>query len=201
MKKVAFAALVLTLALPLYAQTPEPVPPPVPAPEPAPAQAPPPEPEEKPKSSLGQRWFFGGGVGASFGDVDYVAVSPLVGFRATKRLDVGVQPFFRWTDDGRYSPKLETTDYGASVFARVRVIGGLFAEVDYQLTSYEFPEVSGGTSRDTYDSFLAGAGYSFPIGGHVGFYVSALYDFSYDDTIFQPYDSPVRVQVGVAVGF
>jgi hypothetical protein len=33
-------------------------------------------------------------------------------------------------------------------------------------------------------------------------YVSALYDFSYDgNDVNRPYDSPVRVQVGVAVGF
>jgi len=151
---------------------------------------------------MGNRWFFGGGVGASFGTVDYVEIAPLVGFRVIPRLDIGVQPFYRWTDDGRYSPSVTSNDYGASLFARVRVIGGFFVEADYQYTSYEYPNGFGGTTRDTYDGFLAGAGYSVPVGRNVGFYVSALYDFSYDSSdILQPYDSPVRFQVGVSVGF
>jgi hypothetical protein len=119
------------------------------------------------------------------------------------RVDLGLQPFYRWTDDGRYSPSVSTTDYGASLFARVRVVAGFFVEADYQHTSYEYPNAVGSETRDTYDAFLAGAGYAVPLGGNVGLYVSALYDFSYDDNsgVYQPYDSPVRMQVGVSVGF
>ena len=58
------------------------------------------------------------------------------------------------------------------LFARVRVVAG-----DYQCTNYEYPFLGGGTKRDTYD-------------------------FSYDgNDVTRPYDSPVRVQVGVSVGF
>ena len=41
-----------------------------------------------------------------------------------------------------------------------------------------------------------------PVGNNVGFYASALYDFTYhDNDPFGSYDSPVRFQVGVLVGF
>jgi hypothetical protein len=204
MKKLSMAVLALSFALPVLAQTPDPQSPdPVPQPTPAPGTpAPAPPPPEKPKSSGPQRWFFGGGVGASFGDVDYVEIAPLVGVKVLPRFDLGLQPFYRWIDDGRYSPSITTNDYGATLFARVRVFAGFFVEGDYQYTSYEYPNVGGGTTRDTYNAFLAGGGYSIPVGGHVGVYVSALYDFSYDgNDVNRPYDSPVRVQVGVAVGF
>ena len=195
MKKLSLAAAALAFALPLYAQTSDP-PSPDPVPQPTPA------PETTPKSPVLHRFFFGGGVGASFGDVDYIEVAPLVGFKVLPRFDLGVQPFYRWIDDGRYSPSVTTSDYGATLFARVRVWAGLFVEGDYQFTSYEYPNPGGGTTRDTYNTFLAGGGYAFPVASHVGLYVSALYDFSYDSNdTNRPYDSPVRVQVGVSVGF
>jgi hypothetical protein len=184
MKKLPIALLAFTLASPVFAQTPDP-----------------PAPETRPASPPRQRWFFGGGVGASFGDVNYVELAPLVGVNVAPRVGLALQPFYRWTDDKRYSPSVSTTDYGATLFTRVRIVAGFFAEADYQFTSYEYP-VAGGTTRSTYNAFLAGGGYSIPVASQVGFYVSALYDFTYDgNDPNRPYDSPVRVQVGVAVGF
>jgi hypothetical protein len=198
MKKLFIATLALTFALPLFAQSDPPSPDPVPQPTTPETPAPSPPPPAKQKSPVLKRFFFGGGVGASFGDVDYIEVAPLVGFKVLPRFDLGVQPFYRWVDDG----SVTTSDYGVTLFARVRVIAGFFVEGDYQGTSYEYPNAGGGTTRDTYNAFLAGGGYAFPLGGHVGFYVSALYDFSYDgNDVNRPYDSPVRVQVGVSVGF
>jgi len=190
-KKAALASLVLALTLPAFAQTPDPTAPAPPPPEPA-----------TPKSSIGSRFFFGGGVGASFGTIDYVEIAPLVGFRVVPRFDLGLQPFYRWTDDGRYSPSISTTDYGANIFARVRIVQGFFGEADYQHTNYEYPNSAGGTTRDTYNAFLAGGGYTVPLGKNAGLYFSALYDFTYDgNDPNRPYDSPVRFQIGASVGF
>lgn len=148
------------------------------------------------------RFFVGGGVGAAFGDVDYVEVAPLLGFIVVPRVDVGVQPFYRWTNDGRYSPSVESTDYGTRIFTRVRIISSFFAEADYQYTSYEYVNVNGGATRASNNAFLAGAGYTVPFSRNAGMYFSALYDFSYDgNDPYSPYDSPVQFQFGVSVGF
>jgi hypothetical protein len=202
--RVALAAVVLALALPAVAQTPQPAPPTPPPTTPAPA--PPPEqtspPPSPPASSWKSRLFVGGAFGATFGTVDSIYVAPLVGFHIVPRFDMGVQPFYRWVDDSRYSPSISTNDYGATVFARVRVFRALFLEADYEYTNYEYPNIGGGTSRANYDAFLAGAGYAIPIGGRAAFYVSALYDFSYNaNNPNLPYDNPWRVQVGATVGF
>ena len=200
MKRLAVYLLLLVIALPALAQTPEPTPTPTPTPE----QAPPPPPQQKQKSWFVSHLFFGGGVGASFGDVDYVEVAPMVGLQIIPRFGVGVQPFYQWTEYGIYSPSVETSDYGARVFARFRVWGGLFAEADYEYTNYEYPIAPGTTSttRGSYDAFLVGGGYHFGIGGKVGMYASALYDLNYDDDDpFRPYDSAIRYSVGVSVGF
>jgi hypothetical protein len=192
MKRLAVYLLVLVIALPALAQTPEPTP----------APPPPPPPQPKQKSWFVSHLFVGGGVGASFGDVDYVEVAPMVGLHVIPRFDVGVQPFYQWTEYS--SPSIETTDYGARLFARVRIWGGLFAEADYEYTNYEYPNVPGtnSTTRGSYDAFLVGGGYFFGFGGRVGMYASALYDLSYDgDDPFRPYDSAIRYAVGVSVGF
>jgi len=189
-KKFTLATAVLALALPALAQSPEP-------PEAAP------EPEAKPKSTISKRFFFGGGIGAAFGAVDYLEIAPLVGFRAAPRLDLGLQPFYRWTNDGRYGTSVEYTDYGARLFARVRIIKSFFAEADYEFTSYEYANYPyPGTTRASYNSFLAGGGYTIPLGGHAGMYFSALYDFNFNgNDPYSAYDSPVQFQVGVSVGF
>jgi len=193
-KKLILAA-VLALALPAFAQAPEPA-------EPAPAPAPAPAAEAEPKPSMKNRFFVGGGIGATFGDVDYVEIAPLLGFQAVPRVGLGFQPFYRWTNDGRYSPSIESTDYGARVFARFRVVSNFFVEADYQFTSYEYLDFNSGTTRASDNAFLAGVGYTMPMGRNVGLYFSALYDFTYDDNNpYSAYDSPVQLQFGVAVGF
>jgi hypothetical protein len=182
---VAFSAL----ALPASAQTADP-------------ETPPPEQEKEPAPPMKERWFFGGGVGAAFGSVDYLEIAPLVGVRVVPRLDLGLQPFFRWTNDSRYSPSVETSDYGARLFARVRVVSNFFVEADYQYTNYEYLNGFGGTTRDANNAVLAGAGYVVPLGRNVGMYFSALYDFTYNNNDpYSAYDSPVQFQIGVSVGF
>jgi hypothetical protein len=194
LKPFTLAALIFTFALPAMAQTP-----PV-DPEAPPTAAPPAAVEEKPPFK--KRIFIGGGVAAGFGTIEYVSLAPMVGFHVVPRLDLGIQPYYSWTHDGRYSPSVSTSDYGCSLFARVPIFRGLFAEADYQYTNYEYPDAFGGTTRSTHNGFLAGAGYSIPAGRNVGFYASALYDFAYDgNDPYRPYDSPVRFQVGVSVGF
>ena len=192
MTRSVLAAFVLATALPVVAQSPEPAPP----------EAPPPAPEA-PKAPAADRFFYGGGIGLSFGTVDYIELAPMVGMRVVPKLDLGLQPFYRWRNDGRYEPDLETSDYGASLFLRYRVIQNFFLQGGYEYTNYEYVTNSfGGTARDDYSAILAGAGYYAPVGRNVGFYAAALYDFAYDDNDpFRPYDSPWRFQLGVSVGF
>ena len=77
-----------------------------------------------------------------------------------RRLDRGVSPFSRWTNDDQYSTNVEYTDYGARFFARVRIVSSFFAEADFQFTSYEYANAFGGTTRASDNSFFAGGGYT-----------------------------------------
>jgi len=118
------------------------------------------------------------------------------------KLDGGVQLIYRWVSDGRYNPDINTDEYGANLFARYFVLPNIFVQAAYEYINYEYVLSSLDTTRDTANSFLAGGGYSQPIGKGAGFYFSALYNFNYDSNdLTSPYSDPWRVQAGVTVGF
>lgn len=153
------------------------------------------------ESSWNDRFFFGGGIGASFGDVDYLEIAPLVGFQVHPRVSTGIGVFWRQRSDDRYTPSIDTTDYGGNVFARFHIANPVFAQVEYEYVDYEIP-TGDGTVRDSASSFLVGAGVFQPIGGRAGFFASALYNVTYDENDeFRPYDSPWVYRAGVSVGF
>jgi hypothetical protein len=155
-----------------------------------------------PPSSVRDKFFFGGGLGLSFGDVDYVEIAPLVGYRFMPKLDGGIQVFYRWVSDGRYAEDIDTDSYGANLFARYFILPSIFLQGQYEFINYEYVLPSLQTQRDTANSFLAGGGYSQPIGHGAGFYFSVLYNFSYDENdLTSPYGDAWQVQAGVTVGF
>ncbi len=173
--------------------------------QPSPQPPPPPQAEastQSPAPPAIQRWFFGGGIGASFGDVEYVEVAPLVGYRIRPWMSTGVGAFWRHRSDGRYSPSIDTNDYGGSVFAEALVARPVFIHAEYEYVDYEYPTFPGQTARSSTSSFLLGAGVFQPLGGNVGFYASALYNLSYDaNDLASPYSSPWVYRAGVSVGF
>ena len=163
-------------------------------------QTSPPPPQSAPP--LAQRVFYGGWVGLSFGDVDYVELAPLVGINVSPRVGVGASLLYRYRSDDRYGQDLDTSDYGASAFVRGRLFGGLFAQAEYEYLNYEYILYDLSSERDRDSSVLAGFGFSQAVGRSVGAYVLALYNFSYDDNdLYNAYDSPWVIRAGVGVGF
>lgn len=155
-------------------------------------------------SASAGRWFYGGFIGASFGDIEYVEIAPLVGYRITPQFGMGLGLLYRYRKDTRYYEDFTSTDYGANLFARYYVTSGLFLQGEYDYTDYEYLADldTGATGRDTYDALLAGVGFNTAVGRGAGLYVLALYDFSYDENDpYRLYDSAVQFRIGVSVGF
>jgi hypothetical protein len=174
------------------------------------AQAPPQPPPSTAASDPGSattstgEFFYGGYLGASFGDVEYLEIAPLVGYRFTPEFGMGLGLLYRYRKDTRSGEELSSTDYGANVFARYHVTSGPFLQGEYDVTSYEVSAgaSTGAADRTTYDALLAGVGFNTAVGRGAGVYVLALYDFSYDESDpYRLYDSPVQLRVGVSIGF
>ena len=148
-----------------------------------------------------KKLFFGGGIGLTFGSASSVYIAPLVGYHVIPRVDVGIQPFYRYADYDLYGTKTKTHDYGTDLFARVHLVARVFAEGRYEWISHEYVQSGTATARRSDSLWMAGAGYSVAA-GPASIYVSALYTFSYDENDpYRAYDSPWIVQAGVVVGF
>lgn len=160
------------------------------------AQAPPPP----AKASWTDRIWFGGSVGASFGDIDYIQVAPAVGISVTPKISTGLG--LSWVRrDYSGTPRLTTDDYGVDLFARYRIVPQAFGQIQYSYTDYEYPLLAGGTADDSYSAVLVGGGWVQPLGGRASFVLSALYDVTYDEDERAPYDGPWVFSAGVVFGF
>lgn len=151
-------------------------------------------------------WFYGGGIGASFGDVEYFEIVPMVGYKVNPKTSVGVSLLYRYSKDKRYQESSSTTDYGATLFARYSLTPSFYLQAEYEYIDYEYAIVNRitgsvvGTERDNFTSLLAGGGFLKPIGGNASLYITALYNFNYNDDN-SPYSDPVSIRLGIGVGF
>ncbi len=146
--------------------------------------------------------FWGGWVGAGFGTVDYVEISPTFGIYPMEKLATGIRLTYRYRNDSRFSPELSTSDYGGGLFARYFLIPQLFVQGEYDYLSYEYIDLDYDTVRTSANALLGGGGYSMPMGPHAAFNATILYDLLHDSgDPYRPYDSPWVFRVGVGVGF
>lgn len=148
---------------------------------------------------LSERIYFGGGGGFNSG-VDpssgsrysYISVSPLMGYRVTRPLSVGVGVSYltiRYTDIG-----ISYNQYGINPFTQYR-FGKLFAYGEVSMINA--PTRSG--PRANYMRIPIGLGFSQPIGSKAALNAMALYDVKYNraDGVFP---SPWIIRVFITAG-
>jgi long-subunit fatty acid transport protein len=149
----------------------------------------------------GKHWWFGGGLGMSFGDVTFISVEPVIGYKITPKMSVGGRLIFRYREDERYEPEISTNDYGAGLFLRYMVARPFFVQGEYEYIDYEVGRLDGSSDRQGYDSLFGGFGVSQPIGSNTSFYASILYNFLWKDDEPSPYAEQWVFRVGVGVSF
>lgn len=154
------------------------------------------------QEKFADRIFYGGGFGFSAGsNVTNISLSPQVGYWVTQRLLTGFGVTYQYVRFRNIDSAIE--NYGWSLFTRYNITRQFFTHVEYEQLNFEFFTGSNEqTSRDTYNAFLIGAGYSEAIGGRAAFSVTALYNVLYDTADDpQPYNSPWIIRAGIGVGF
>lgn len=151
---------------------------------------------------LKDRIVTGGGLGLGFGSVqDFFSVSPVIGYRLTARLLAGTGVTYRYTNYKVVKPSIKLNDYGLNPFLRFTVYRNIFIQTEYEYLNYEFPVTFAETTRRNFDSFLAGGGFIQPLGDRLAFYLMALYNFSYQESVqYSPYDSPIVIRAGINIG-
>lgn len=145
--------------------------------------------------------FYGGGIGASFGnDRSYFELSPMVGKHLNRQLSIGLGLSYRYTKNKQIEPETSSNDYGGNLFARYKFAPTFFLEAAYEYLNYEQHFTDGSNERRDFSSILAGGGMQQPLGENTSFYASALYNFMWEDED-SPYDDPWNLRFGVNVGF
>ncbi|NJN24480.1 MAG: autotransporter outer membrane beta-barrel domain-containing protein [Cyclobacteriaceae bacterium] len=166
--------------------------------------------EQKQRPAFLDKMYIGGGFGAGFGDYTFVSVSPIIGYHVTPRLSTGVRLMYQYTtfdyNLGNRRQKYKGNDYGAGLFARQMLFGPVFLQAEYEYLNFDGLYSDGTQRREDFNSFLAGGGISQPIGRNAFFFLTALYNFSYDrfdksNSVRLPYDSPIVLRVGITAGF
>lgn len=168
--------------------------------------------EEEPETADSSKWrkfvkklTFGGNFGAQFGQVTFVDLSPLVGYRATDKLTVGIGGTynlldFRYTD--QYGTKYRETYhvYGGRTFGQFAFYKNLFAHAEYEALNVPDRRTNY-AERAWMTTPLIGGGYRSQIGRRSYFNITALYNLNFErnSDIFPIYASPLVLRVGFSL--
>jgi hypothetical protein len=145
------------------------------------------------------RLFWGGNLGAGFGTITNVDVSPTLGYMFFDRFGAGLGFTYQYYADKRYVPAVTLSITGARVFARLYPLEQLFLHGEYEFLSYTTNMYTGiDKERINVSGLLGGGGYRYQVGGNSWAYLMILYNFN--ETIYTPYSNPV-FRVGVDIGF
>ena len=145
----------------------------------------------------------GGSFGLQFGDITYVALSPLINYRINDNLEIGIGPvyqYYKYTDS-YYNYTYSTSIYGGRIVAMCFLPGELshiFIIGEYDLLNvpdYYSPFV--GVTRANIGIPLVGLGLRRPIGEHSYFILTGMWDLS--NSALSPYVNP-NISAGVDLG-
>jgi hypothetical protein len=148
-----------------------------------------------------QRTDFGGYLGASFGDVIAVNISPVATYHVTKNFHAGIGLTYQYYKQNIPGyPDYSTSAYGGSLFARYFIWRDLFAHIEYAplCLDHYFDEVGRWLNGPFWiHDFYIGGGYRQMVGGKA--YMSLMLLWNVNETINSPYSNPI-IRIGFGVG-
>ncbi|HPE75047.1 MAG TPA: hypothetical protein PLC80_03110 [Draconibacterium sp.] len=144
--------------------------------------------------------YFGGYVNLSVGRYTVIGIEPLVGYKLTPKFSIGGKLSYEYISDKRYKEDYTTSNYGFSIFSRLRVTPKLYTHVEYSAMNYDLYYGTGDNDRKWVPFLFVGGGYSQPISKNTWFTAEVLFD------VLQNKNSPYKswepfFSVGFGVGF
>jgi len=161
----------------------------------------------KAQRSYDSKFFTGGSLGLQFGSITLVDVSPIVGYRLTDKVDIGIGITYKYYKS--YIIDLSTNTqydfasniFGGSVFARYHFTDNFFGHVEVEYLNYTFDNYQYGFKQNqTVDitSIFVGGGYRQPMGSNS--YLTLMVLYNLNETQYSPYSNPI-IRVGYTIGF
>lgn len=163
---------------------------------------------KKKQHNILERMDFGGYLGAQFGTVTMVDISPIVGYRVSDDFNVGVGgtfQYYRYRDPNFSAYTYKSTAYGLNLFMRYFIWQELFGHVEYAplfVNYYDyFDDGSGNPSLVKGDvwvhDFLIGGGYRQWIGNKA--FVTFMILWNVNESYYSPYRNPI-IKIGFGAG-
>jgi hypothetical protein len=149
-----------------------------------------------------ERIDFGGYLGATFGDIIYIEVSPLASYRITEKFHAGLGlTYMYYSENGPYG-HYSSSSYGGSIFARYFVWRDLFLHLEYaplyrpDFIPYPYPSPNVPESPWAQD-VLIGGGYRQWVGDKA--FMSLMFLWNVNETVYSPYVNPI-IRIGFGIG-
>jgi len=133
-----------------------------------------------------KRFYFGGSLGAQFGNNTFAMASPLIGYKITNRLSIGTRITYEYIRVKYANLNYQNHVVGASLFTRFFVYKDLFAHVEYEILNGDWNDTG---RRTNIPALFVGGGYLFRFGNNAGFGLSIL--FNVLPSSYLPYTNPV----------
>ncbi len=155
-----------------------------------------PKPKAKSQFWSKDRIVTGGNLGASFGTITVVDISPIIGYKITDKFIYGVGGTYMYYAFRHSQSTFKTHIYGARTFARYYPIEFLFGHAEYEWLNGQFSPFT--RDRINTTGILLGGGISQRLGGSSALVLTALWNV-HDDP-FYPYPNPI-IRGGIVIGF
>jgi hypothetical protein len=147
----------------------------------------------------------GGYLGAQFGTVTLIEISPMATYRVTEKFHAGLGLTYQYYKDTYYTPDYSASSYGGSLFARYFIWRDLFAHVEYAPLYVNFYDYYDNGSGGYYrvkgaawaHDFMIGGGYRQWIGEKA--FMSLMFLWNVNESYYSPYRNPI-IRIGFGVG-
>jgi hypothetical protein len=196
MKRVYLVLFAITLTVALHAQD---FPPEQPKPKPKEEQQ-----QAQKKPSILDRMSLGGYLGAQFGTVTSIDISPMLIFEVTPSFYTGLGLTYMFYKDKYYN--YTSNSFGGSILARYHVWKDLFAQVEYDPLNLNYYDsyydnngklVKGPKTSVWIHDLLIGAGYRQWM-GEKSFATIAIF-YNVNETPYSPNRNPI-IRIGFGFG-
>ena len=114
--------------------------------------------KKRPKPQKPKRWFVGGMLGAGFSNYSsYFEISPIIGYEPVRNLQIGARLKYIYNSTYRQTSinppaesRVRLNHFGASLMARYIMFKGIFAQMEYEMLSYDNKWYDTDNSSPTY---------------------------------------------------
>lgn len=139
--------------------------------------------------------IIGGNLGAQFGNITLVEISPQIGYLVKPNILMGIGGRYLYYEDRTFIQTYRTNIYGGSIFSQYYFLENFIAHAEYELLNLD--DFRQQEKRVNIQSIFLGGGYRSMIGGRS--FVSILLLYNLNETYNSPYTNPI-LRIGVGIG-